>query len=50
MIFNLGFEKSGLMGNVSSYVESMRDSIYGTLSKESSRSKLSKGFEFESNK
>ena len=35
------------MSNVSSYVEAMRDSIGGTLSKESSRSEWSKGSEFE---
>ena len=48
-IYFLGFEKSGMMSNVSSYVEAMRDSIHGTLSKESSRSKFgSQGPEFES--
>ena len=48
-IYILGFEKSGMMSNVSSYVEAMRDSIHGTFSKESSRSKFgSQGPEFES--
>ena len=48
MITFLGFEKSGLLSKVPSYVEAMRDSIQETFSKESSRSKLSKGSEFES--